>query len=61
MCFTVALISQGAAYLSPISHSPVIYYIHVMKEESVRFFFHFREIFKKCIEHIYRKIPDSFQ
>ena len=30
------------------------------KEESGRFFFHFREIFEKCIEYI-GKIPDSFQ
>ena len=29
-------------------------YIHVMslKEESGRFFFHFREVFEKCIEYI---------
>ena len=31
------------------------------KEESGRFFFHFREVFEKCIEYIYRNIPDSFQ
>ena len=31
-----------------------IYAIHVMslKEKSGRFFFHFREIFEKCIEYI---------
>ena len=42
---------------------PTLFNIHVMslKEESGRFFFHFREIFGKCIEHVYRKISDSFQ
>ena len=36
--------------------------IHVMsfKEESGRYFFHFREVFIKCIKYI-GKIPDSFQ
>ena len=33
-----------------------------LKEESGRFFFHFREIFEKCIEYNRKfKIPDSFQ
>ena len=31
-----------------------------LKEESGRFFFHFREIFEKCIENI-GKLSDSFQ
>ena len=51
-------VSKKAAY----SNICKTVHIHVMslKEESGRFFFHFREIFEKCIEYN-RKIPDSFQ
>ena len=47
-------------YLNGKLTATVFHIIHVMKEESGKFLFHFKEIFEKCIEYI-GKILDSFQ
>ena len=39
-------------FCSTIAHQSSSIHVMSLKEESGRFFFHFREIFEKCIEYI---------